>query len=74
MSKQQASLEDLEREVWLRARNEGNIVWTTKNGDQIPIKDMSIQHLLNTINMLYRNVERKDMYYEALGSIGDMDF
>ena len=72
--KQQATLEDLEREVWLRARNEGSIVWTTKNGDQIPIKDMSTQHLVNTINLLYRNIEKEDMYYEALSSIGDTEF
>lgn len=27
-------------------------IWTTRNGRKIPIKEMSNNHLLNTINML----------------------
>ena len=39
------------------AVNEKNIakgIWTMKDGNQINIKDMSRQHLRNTINMLKR--------------------
>lgn len=40
-----AVLEDLLQEQWIRDRNSGNIVWVTKNGESIPIKDMTDQHL-----------------------------
>lgn len=49
-----ASLFDLQLERWLRARNNGDIVWTTKEGNQVPIKNMTDTHLVNTINMLER--------------------
>ena len=47
-----ATLDDLKKEAWLRCRNAGEIVWRTKEGKEIPIKEMSDQHLLNAINRL----------------------
>lgn len=69
-----ATLEDLERELWLRVRESGKLVWTTKEGNVIPIKEMSNVHLWNAIKMLYRNQKAEEDYLEAPGSIGDMDF
>ena len=40
-----ASIDDLKRERWLRARNSGALVWVTRQGQEIPIKDMTDEHI-----------------------------
>lgn len=49
-----AKLSDLRKELWLRRRNSSILVWTTKDGRQIPINEMTDAHLVNTIRMLVR--------------------
>lgn len=66
-----ASLEDLYRELWLRERNNGTLVWETKYGTKVPIKNMSDQHLINTIKMLVIQQDEAFDAQEALGSIGE---
>ena len=61
-----ATLEDLQQELWLRLRDEGKIKWTCRNGEQIAIKDMSFNHLVNTIKMLQKQEELLDL-------VGDED-
>ena len=45
-----ATLVDLEKELWLRKREK--MMWTTKDGKLIPLKEMSTRHILNAINYL----------------------
>ena len=60
MNVEKAGLEDLYRELWLRKRSRGEIVWVTKNGQTIPINEMTDSHLENTINMLERVREQEE--------------
>lgn len=65
-----ATLEDLRLELWLRRRNAGIIQWTTRMEVNIPIKEMSDEHLFNTIKMLEkakaREEEKEEERYQVL--------
>lgn len=52
-----ATLNDLLKEKWLREREQGEIKWVTKKGVEIPIKDLTDEHLENIIKFL---VEREE--------------
>lgn len=41
-------------------RKEKKYIWTTKEGEQIPITEMTSQHLQNTINMLTKQQRNAD--------------
>ena len=69
-----ANLDILKLELFLRLRNDGKIVWKTKEGKVIPIKNMTDKHLINTINMLEGQQAFEDECNEALSSIGDREF
>lgn len=48
-----ASIDDITQELWLRLREKKYIVWETKDGKQIPIQDLTEEHLINIINCTY---------------------
>ncbi len=45
-----ATIDDIKQELWLRLREKKHIVWETKDGQQIPIQDLSDTHLINIID------------------------
>lgn len=52
-----AVLNDLRSELWLRLREKNEIVWTTKEGEKIPINKMTDAHLINAIKILEKEVD-----------------
>lgn len=61
-----AVLEDLQREIWLRRRNSGNLVWIkrTDNGKaEIPIKDLSDAELDECIISIF---SEKDEIFDKI--------
>ena len=44
-----ATIDDITQELWFRLREKKYIVWETKDGQQIPIQDLSDTHLINII-------------------------
>ena len=62
----QATIQDLKLELWLRQRNSDYIIWTTKDGKNISIKDMDNNHLVNTFNMLLRQREEAECFKDIM--------
>ena len=55
---------DLERELWLRKRERDELVWTTKSGEQIPLRNMTDEHIKNALKCMERSEERMEHSYD----------
>lgn len=51
-------------------RHPSEVYWTTKDGTEINIKDMSDDHILKTLNLLSRHEEYNDMI--MFSDMGDL--
>lgn len=63
----EATLSDLRLELWLRKRD--SLYWETREGKQIPLKQMSTEHIINALNYFSRVQEQKeimDIIYDDL--------
>lgn len=58
LDKHNATCIDLRMELWHRMRERNLIVWKTKDGTEIPVKEMSDQHLLNAFKRSIRYNEK----------------
>jgi len=68
------TLNDLLLEQWLRKRQSGELVWTTRDGKEIPLKDMTDKHIENAIKCVSRNGEMRDAAAEFMSEDwGDRD-
>lgn len=61
-----ANIQDLKLELWLRKRNSGSIIWTTKDSKNIPIKDMSNKHLVNALKMLAKQEAMAECFKDIM--------
>lgn len=57
-----ATIQDLELELWLRRRNVGELKWQMRDGKKIPLRDMTTEHIENAI----KHFESKEEIYERL--------
>lgn len=69
----EADIDDIRLEIWIRERNDREIVWETKDGAKIPIRDMSLSHLRNVERMLERNEHLSEIACERRAYIDDLD-
>ena len=53
-----ANIDELRLEQFLRNRSSGKLVWKTKEGKIIPLKELSDEHLTNILNVYSRNEEQ----------------
>jgi len=64
MDYREATRADLVKELWLRERNSGTLVWVTASGEKVPVKDMTDSHLKNAIRKMSEIEEFNEMAAE----------
>jgi hypothetical protein len=69
----EATIADIQMELWMRERERSEIRWQTRNGGKIPINIMSDHHLKNILNMAERNSLLGDIACEFQSYLADLD-
>jgi hypothetical protein len=64
MDNREATRTDLVKELWLRERNSGALVWVTASGEKVPVKDMTDSHLKNASRKMSEIEEYNEMAAE----------
>lgn len=62
MKERMVLLRDTELEMWLRERNDGKIYTHDKDGNHIPLKDLTDEELAALHNKLY--IQQAYLYYD----------
>ena len=60
----EATRTDLVKELWLRERNSGTLVWVTASGEKVSVKDMTDSHLKNAIRKMSEIEELNELAAE----------
>lgn len=78
------TLQDIQFEMFLRARKKKQLIWKTKEGNYIPLQKISDEHLMNILKKMIefeskkqdwsieRN-DRKQQYIEDSCAIGELN-
>lgn len=74
MAIKRADYNDLRLELWLRQRERDEIRWVTKEGTEIPIREMSDSHLANAMACLQRQSEMEAAMDEAVAGYMSEDW
>ena len=69
----EADLDDIRLEIWIRERNDREIIWETKDVAKVPIRDMSLTHLRNVEKMLERSNRLSELACEYRAYLDDLD-
>lgn len=55
------NLREMESILSNELRNRYEYIWTTKQGQQISLKDMTVEHLKNALNLVQKKLEESSI-------------
>lgn len=78
------TLQDIQFEMFLRARKKKQLIWKTKDGNHIPLQKISDEHLINILKKMIEfeskkqdwSIEREERRKQYIGdscTIGELN-